>query len=446
MSKTVAVSFEGNQVKIVHASLKGHNLSVDRTEVIPDSNLDAYLQGDKATEYIVTCEFKGAFYGVLTIPIVKSKYLGKLIESKIRKASGEKDFVFVYNLIGERVVENKKALEVFYYAVSNDGLKNVVGRFYDNGKTVKAIYPSVFSAVSLFGPGEEREGFMGVFGTGNERLVFLTKNGAINFIRNYESYEKGFTDYDIQNINMTLTYCFQSLRINPSSVLLMGDLSAAQDISTLPSSPLASLSMTNNIHCSRETYNDFILPVASFFAQGSSNILSREFKNTNLLKSYFAYASMIFVILAVLCMGFIFNEAKDSAAVKRSVESSVKDMADMKNIFSKYASKEEEIRQYRPAVDFLNRTAPDIHKLLVSLGGITARDLKFDSIDARANESNPLVVEISGTSFADTYSSLQTSLKDIIDALGKTENLEVTNRSIDLTNNTFKIEMNYRTE
>lgn len=446
MGKTIAVSFEGARIKIVHASLKGRNLSIDRTEVIPDSDLEAYIKADKALEYIVTCEFSRASHGVLTTPVVSSKYLGNLIESKIRKASGEKDFTFIYSPLGERVVENRKELEVFYYAVNNTDLKAIAGRFYDNGKTVKAIYPSVFSAVALINPGEEGESRMGVFGAGNERTVFLTKNGAVSFIRNYESYEKGLTDYDIQNINMTLTYCFQNLRMNPASVLLMGDLSASQDISSLPSVPLSGLPMSGNIHCSREIYDEFVLPVAAFFAPKTSNILCREFKNVNMLKNYIAYASMLFIALAVLCMGLIFNEANDISGKRRLMESAVKNMTDIEGIFSEYAAMEEEINLYRPAVALLNKPAPDIHKLLVSLGEINAGDLKFDSIEARTDESNSLIVEVKGTSYAGTYSSLQASLKDLIDALGKTENLKITNKSIDLTQNTFKLELNYGTE
>lgn len=165
-----------------------------------------------------------------------------------------------------------------------------------------------------------------------------------------------------------------------------------------------------------------------------------------MLKNYIAYASMLFIALAVLCMGLIFNEANDISGKRRLMESAVKNMTDIEGIFSEYAAMEEEINLYRPAVALLNKPAPDIHKLLVSLGEINAGDLKFDSIEARTDESNSLIVEVKGTSYAGTYSSLQASLKDLIDALGKTENLKITNKSIDLTQNTFKLELNYGTE
>lgn len=79
MRKTVSVSFEGNNVKIVHASLKGTTLSVDKTEIIPDDEFDYYLQKEKSSEFIVTCEFRETFHDVLTVPVLKTRYLEKVI-------------------------------------------------------------------------------------------------------------------------------------------------------------------------------------------------------------------------------------------------------------------------------------------------------------------------------------------------------------------------------
>lgn len=445
MGKTVSISFEADRIKIVRASLKGRGLSVDSTEIIPDSDLEAYLRTDKTAEYIVTCDFRGAHHGILTAPAVKPGYLSKVIEAKIRKESGEKDFTFIFSPLGERVAENRKELEFFYYAVNNADLKALAGRFYDNGKKIKSLCPSVFAVTSLFEPGQEGE-TMGVYGTGNERMVFLTKNGSVSFIRQYESHEKGLTDYDIQNINMTLTYCFQNLRMSPKAILLMGGLSASQDIGSLPPAPMSGLSKSDRIHCSTEIYNEFILPLAACFAPGSSNILCREFRNVNLLKNYIAYASMLFTVSAVFCAGLIFNEVNDIAGKRNLVEAAMKNMTDLETLYSGYTAKAEEINRYRPAITFLNRPVPDIYKLLTAIGGIDAGELKFDSIKAHTDTGNSLIVEINGTSSAGTYSSLQASMKKLIDELGKTENLTVTNRSMDLTNKTFRININYGTK
>ena len=108
MSKTVAVSFEGDSVKIVHASLKGKALTVDKTEIISDDEFSYYLQKEKASNFIVTCDLRETYHDILSIPLLKTKYLEKIIESEIRKATGRKDLSFVYTLLGEKVADNRK--------------------------------------------------------------------------------------------------------------------------------------------------------------------------------------------------------------------------------------------------------------------------------------------------------------------------------------------------
>ncbi len=446
MKKAVAMSFEGTSIKVLHASIKDNELTVDRSETVSQDDLDSYLQEEKTKEFIVTCKFKAGRHGVLTVPIVKSKYQLKIIESEIRKASGIKEASFIYIPVGEQIVENKKSLEIFYYAVDKEDIRAISEIFYSNGKAIKALYPSVFSAAALLTSEETDKSYMGVFKEGNERVAFLTKNMSVYFIRDYDSFDEELGDFDIQNINMTASYCVQHMRTSPSSVLLMGNICESSDISTIPSVPLASFTKTDNVHCSRETFNEFYLPIASIHAPQSSNILSREFKTVNTLRRFMAYASMIFVTFAVFAFCLVFFELRDTSAKKELLRSMGEDKAHIEAVFSEYRERETEIGQYKRTVEFLNRTSPDIQHLLTALGNISSRDLKFESIQARLNDGTSFYVAINGTSFVDTYASLQSSLQDVIDELGKTEYLSITKKTIDFANKAFKIEMNYSPE
>ena len=206
-------------------------------------------------------------------PAVKSKYLKKIVESGIKKATSLKDISFVYTPVNEKVVDNRKILEVFYFAINNEVLHDVVDRFYEFGKVVKAVYPTVFSAASLISIQSSGEANLGVMGSGRERLAFLSRKGTVYFIRNYESLEPEFSDYDIQNINMTINYCEQNIKINPSSVMILGNLSGSSSLTTMTAKPLVCLSKADYIRCNREVFNEFILPVASFYASRSSSIM-----------------------------------------------------------------------------------------------------------------------------------------------------------------------------
>jgi hypothetical protein len=445
LAETIAVSFEENNIKLLHASLRGKSVVIDRAEIIPEEEFDDYLRREKATKFIVTYEFKESHHGILTIPVVKPRYLKKIIESEIRKTAEIKDFSFIYTPIGERIIENRKVLKIFYFAVRNEEIRNIVERFYDNGKIVSAIYPTAFSVAPLFDPKvSEGEVVIGVLGMGRERIAFLTKKGAIYFIRNFESLDAELSDFDIQNISMTINYCFQNIKITPSLILLAGTLSKPYNITAAPPTPLACLHKAEYIHCSKEIFDDFLIPIASLYAPKSSNILSKEFKNLYTLRDYMVKASKIFVILTILCLGFIFLEVKNIIDKKDLLRLAIRNKLDIEDIFSEYIAKEAEMKQYIPVVDFLNSSSPEVQKLLIALAEIDMKNIKFNFIEARAKGDDSFLVTIEGISNADTYTSMQGSFKNVIDALGKMEDIEITNRTMDFGSKTFRIEMSYK--
>jgi hypothetical protein len=444
LGKTAAVSFEGDSVKIVHASLTGKSITVKKTETVPENEFNDYLRREKATEFIVTSEFRESYHDVITTPVVKEHFLKKIIESEIRKVLVQKEFSFIYTPIGEKVVENRKVMEVFYYAVPKDAVRNIAERFYENGKTVRALFPAVFSAASLIDSGMPGEANMGIFRAGNSRFAFFIKKGKVYFIRNYESLEAELSDFDVQNINMTTSYCFQNFRVNPSAVFLMGPLSESYRTGAVSTSPLACLSGPGYIHCRREIFSEFMLPLASFSTPGKLNILSREFREIYQLKNYMEYASRIFIILALICIGAASFELKDVAERKKQITLAKKNSRDIESVFAAYHAREQKINQYRPAVEFLNKPAPSIQRLFVLLGETEFREMTLSKIHALLRDDNNYSVILEGTASAATYTAMQDSLDHAAKELSKIGNIEVANHSAVLEDKTFTIELNYK--
>ncbi len=444
MGKTVAVSFEEDSIKIVHASLKGNNLTVDKTEAVDYIEFDSYLKREKATEFVVTYDFKEAYHGLLNIPAVKSKYLEKILESEVKRATSLKDISFVYTPVSEKVVEGQKIMEVFYFAINNEVLHDVVDRFYEFGKVVKAVYPTVFSAASLINMQTSGEPNLGVLGAERDRLAFFSIKGTVYFIRNYESLEPEFSDYDIQNINMTINYCEQQIKAEPSSVLVLGNLCKSSSLTTVPTKPLVCLSKADNIHCDGEVFNEHILPIASFYASSSSNVLNREFKNIYMLNNYLSYASRAFVVLAVICIGLTLFELKNVIDRRSLIDSEKKKNYDVEAIFTEYSERVGKVNHYMPAVKFLNTSAPGIQKLLVSFSRMDLGNLRFTNISATAKKNNLFSVVINGKSLSDTYSSMQASLENMVDELDDTDGVKVTGPVLEMEKKTFMVEMDYK--
>jgi len=445
VAKTVAISFEEDHIKIVRAYVKRRDVVIERAEVISKDEFDSYIKKEKTAEFIITYHFRDSYHGILTVPVVKPKYLKKIIESEIRRTTPLRNFSFIYTPIGERIIENKRVMEIFYFAVQNEEIRNVVERFYREGKTVKAIYPEAFPALSLLDSENSTEPVMGVIGTGKERIVFLIKQRVIYFIRRFESLDAELSEFDIQNITMTVNYCFQNLRINPSVIFLGGRLSKSlHDITTLPPVPLACLYKPGYIHCSEDVFNEFIIPIASLSTPKSSNILSKEFRNLQVLKNYMVTTSKVFIILSILCLGLIFLDIKNISDKREVINSAIRDRGEIEKIFSKYSIKEIEMRKYMPVVKFLSKSVPSIQKLFLKLAEIDTEGLKFTSIEAKAIEDNSFGILIQGRSTADTYTAMETSYSRVIQSLDKIEDLEIVNKTIDLGNKTFKIEMRYK--
>ena len=441
MEKTVTVSFEEDIVKVVHASFKGNTISVGRTEIIANDQFDNYLRREKSKKFVVTYGFSEFYHNIITVPIVSTKHLERIVESEIRKTVEIKDFSFIYAPVGERVVENKRVREVFYYAVRNEEIQNVVRRFYDNGKMVKAVYPRVFSVAPLF---EFRdEAVIGVLGTKTEKTAFLIKKGIIYFIRRFSSLTTDISDIDIQDINMTANYCLQNIRINPSLVLFLGNLLESSDINIPTTVPLAVLHKPEYIRCDRKTFSDFILPITSFYASKSSNILNKEFKDIYMLKNYLLNASRVFVILAFLCLGIAFYNVKNIADMKGTLKLMKANNADIENIFSEYTAKETELRRYMSTINFLNKDAPDVQKLLIALTEIDMKDSKIDSIEAAAKDDS-ISISINGTIHADTYTSIQTGFQDMMDSLSKIKGIRISDKTMDIDRKIFSIKLDYK--
>jgi len=446
VGKKIAVSFEEDHIKVVKAALRGGHAFIEHTEIIEYHELDSYLEQEKATEFIVTYDFKEAFHGTMKIPVVKPRYQKSLIESELRKITKLEQLSFVHIPLGERIENGRKSQEVFYFAVNDEVIQDVVGRFYDYGKTVRAVYPTVFSAAALLNSEDNDDGKMGIFSTGMEKIVFFVKNGEVHFIRNYESLDDDLSDFDIQNINMTISYCFQNFRQNPSSLVLLGSLAGSGEFSAFPTVPVVAPLIPPGVHCGEEDFNRFFLPIASLFAPRSANVLSGYFKNINLIKTSMSVAAALFMTTVVIGGMMIFSEIGSLYRTRSAMESLRPDSSEVESVYSSYLEKRGEFENVMPLIGFLNSKHSDIGGLLAGIGSLPSRDMKFKSLDASVTGNGDYSVTITGEGDSEDYTGLQSSFRKLIADLGSSEGVKVKGTTLNLTGKTFRIDLEYRGE
>lgn len=458
MGKLVTASLEGNEVKIIHSSTKLDIIHdkwkiihiekwdihhIYKKEVVADREFNAYLDRDRAKEYVVVCDFDEYFHGIILVPALKPKFIKKVIESEIRKATGKTDFTFVHSILGDKVVDNKKMTEIFYYMVTNEAIGDIVERFYDNGKIVRALYPSLFAAALFINSKESQDVNMGVIFAENKRIVFTTKSGTVNFVRDYESMTSDITDFDIQNINMTLTYCMENLRIEPSSVTFLGNPKGVSTLMTESAVPIVPPDMPENIHCDGKVACDYSLACSALNISRTVSILSDKYKDIYLLRRIIEVASLTFIVLSVVYFGLLSYIANDVFQTKHEIESVVSGLSGVEKAYGEYSDRRETLKDIVLLVDFLNRPSIDIQPFLIDLSRIKLQQMRFDRVDVKAEGDTSFLISINGISLEGTYSTFQASFDKLVDGLEKMNNIELKDKTINHMDKTFQVQLHY---
>lgn len=127
------------------------------------------------------------------------------------------------------------------------------------------------------------------------RYLFIFDGSEMIFQRSYESGEKSISDEDVININMTLSYAIQNLRVNPEKIVFIG--AKESDITDI-SIPMEFLPF--EIKSINEALKIFEKQLRG------KELLTGEYKSFKKSKKALSYASFFILLLTFL---FAFNTA-----------------------------------------------------------------------------------------------------------------------------------------
>lgn len=446
MGKTVTVSFEGENVRIVYATLKKKGIVVDDALVLKDEQFDDFLEKEKTKEFIVVYDFKHFYQDIISIPPAKNRYVKNLVEAEIRKkASDFKEFSFIHFVYGEKIIENRRIKEIFVFAVRNEDLRDVINRFIHRGKVIKAIYPSVLTVAGLFKSIEEP--FLCVSEIGQNKNLFLLRDGKIQFVRTVHSLAHGINDFDIQNINMTVNYCKQAMRTTPSFVMLTGSLCSYDDAAANISIPVVCLAPLFFRSQMSSALLDFIFPVSAFFITRDMNLdlLTREYKSFSQLTLLLKYSTFLFLSLSIIGIGYGGFIVKNIVESKNKLSSIRMHSRDGENTLSLYENKRAELSGYMPFITLLKNSTsiPDIQRFLSLLSGLTTDNIRIDSISLSVGEGS-LKGELKGLIKSESYANMQMYYQKLINSISGINGFSIKGHRLELKDKTFHIEIEYR--
>ena len=172
--------------------------------------------------------------------------------------------------------------------------------------------------------------------------------------------------------------------------------------------------------------------------------MSRDFRNIYALRSYMTYATMLFIVIAVLALGFSFYKRSGIADKRSNISAASMSLNNVNNIYAEYQEKTENINRLLTMVDYMNEPSPDLVDLLVKIDSISSSKITFKSIEGKMDRNNMFIVTIKGTSSIDSYASLQTSFDEMLGTIKGIKNTEIKSSDLNISNQSFSVELQYK--
>lgn len=444
MSSSVVVSFEDDVVRVLYGSLKGKVVAVKDSLTLKLDEVDDFLSREKAKEFIVVNSFKNYYQDTILIPFTKEKFNRKLIDADLRKKSPFKDFSYIYTVAGEKFVDKIRKREVFVFAVNRDEIADIVNRFAGKGKVIKAIYHDLFAIASRIDSGDAP--VLCVSENSLNKNIFLVKNNKVLFIRSVQSIEKGISDFDIQNINMTVNYCRQTFKIDPSMIMLAGSL--CNDYSPATGTAVPVGCFNQRIYQTKQFFEiNLLSPLTAFFTmKGDINLMPRKLKLIYRTKLFLKYSTLSMLLLSLLGIFYGVYLAAHASALKSSIISKKSSPADLNGLLALYDVKKNELTSYEAFIRSIEGAlaVPDIDRFFSMLSNLKVDNVRMDTLAVKAS-GDMLNVIMTGTVRAEGFAEMQKTYQDFIAAIiPAIKGTTIKTHGLDLKNRGFKVELEWR--
>lgn len=449
MSKRVAVSLEDKSVKVVYASCEKGKTVIQKTSVLKDDEFDSFLETSRFPDLTVVCRPRRSYSDTMMVPPAKKAYLKRIVEAEIRKRFSElKDFSYFYSHLTEKTPGDKGMREIFFFAVDNNELNEITERFNRYGITVKYLCPDILALSHLIKSSEnwKNKTVLCLFISETERTFFLVRNGELCFIRITPSSGSELTDHDVDNINMTVSYCRQNLRLNAEQIILMNAAVKEGSLNTIiPTVPVA---YPPNVLASDATLKNFVAPISAIACEqklGDANLLPLKYRRLFTQKLVAFYGTVFFLLFSLIGLGLLLINVSQIFLMKEKINLLRKDLTEINAVASAYEKDTSKMQQLLPLINLVHeaRSSPDVQKALLSLRFLPMENVYIQTVQLN-NKKDFLLIQISGGITSKNYGEMHRTFMKLLSNCSSVSGLVVVSKNIELRNGRFQIDIENR--
>lgn len=444
MPQITAILLKNQIVTVAMAAMAKNGLHVKKMFSMSEDEFDELLPTLKG-EFIVVGNFRSVQQDQLHLPYVDPKLLDNLVTNEIRKTHHEQpDCSFFYQVIGEIFQDGKRFIKIAYFIYHNDDLTPFLNRFVTHNKHVSALYVSSYALSRLVARSTDDadEAVLCIADMEDEKTLFVLQNRQLLFTRDIQSDGHGFASSDILNINMTIDYCFQALRIRPAKALLINSTLPDQSGSRIML-PAACFSPPDDLGISEDDFRRYCVPLAALVCRqesGAGDLLPAEYKTFFSRKSIMQYGVMILLLLILMTIAGIGSKTFTVLGNKALINGIRNELGNVDQEIARYERTCNDLARVRPLITRLNtaNTFPQMQRILLSLQCLKIKNTEIVSIGLSKKDSG-VSIQIQGTIFAASMNDMQTVFEELLSAV-RNQGLEIVSQNVEVQKKSFQLE------
>ncbi len=427
MRKKVVISIEGkDKYKVLFANKRGGAYFVDEIKAFDIDQLKDFLNEKDHDNFIIISLFDDFNLDIINIPPVKGKFVTPLLESEVRKLHPNKTlFSNTFFFLGETADPGMSQHKYAVFTILRSQIDEIIKLFTSKGKNISSLYHNISTIPFLLSDAKSTS--LLLIETDEQKHIILIENNNVIFARSYPSIEEGLADYDIQNLDMTINYCKQNLKVLPENIIVAGFREGGFKATVpliAPLPPMLALGIPEMMTgVDGETFNENIMAISALCAgkgvmpsggKVDINLLTKEYKVFRRLKSYFRYISFLFLLLSLVLIvycgikgTYIINEKKKTEQM-RELRSDISEAIETNKQLSSL------MKDHSKILDFLTEISKDINPkdFLTDFSKIDTEGLVFDFFDWISHKGGA-VAEINGLVETDGFYGMQERVKTL---------------------------------
>lgn len=432
MVKKAYLSIEGKYVK---AAITKKNIEDSQFSEFHLDELFDFIKENSIKEVYISAYFSELYTFKFFLPFKiseKKKVIENLIFTEIRKRYPSiQHFSFIYETY---VTDSRTWIRCYMIP---DSSYQFFEEIIKAGVNIKAIYPMHIPIVSLTNsiPELVEKNKIVCFLSGTSRFLFVFEKSEMILIRDFEGSEN-LTDEDIININMTVNYSIQNLRVIPQEIIFIGIKETEVSRLNLPYRFLSILP-------EKDKYTVLLSMILFEEELKGRRIFPEQYRRFKKTIKYLNYASFVFTIITIVLFGYNLESFYKIRSIYKSM---VPQKQYILNHEQEFFNIEKKIKNFesemKPFVELQNKrnSLLDTRYPLRSIGQAKTKFIQITSLEL-LNETKP-EIKIKGKSTGKNFSERQMSYLNFKSSLYQ-EGFKITNESWDITKGELSISAVY---